>query len=285
MDKIRALLLLFFKLIVRSGVKGSWRVADILAKYFKSLQLVPIEVDGGVLFGDMRIGSARGILASPISVSGEEKVMAQFVRPGDTVFDIVAHFGFYTLLLSKLVGASGIVFAFEPNPELLPCLRRTVEVHDNISLFETALSEKRGEIELFVPEDASMASLSNWTNSIAGKVHSVMCDMKVLDELIDAGEIPLPNFIKCDVEGAELSVFAGAHTIFDSVNAPVVLFELNKKALESFGNKTSDYRRFFESRESATYTLFEVFPGGIRDMQDWDVAYTNVLAVPASRQW
>src|SRR5687768_1994453 len=132
------------RIYCRSGIRGSWRVSDFLSKHFKSLQLVPIETENGQVFADLRIGSARGILTSPRCLSGEAEVMRQFVRPGDVVFDIGAHLGFYTLLLSKLAGEGGKVFAFEPNPELLPSLRRTLEEPKNVQLFEVALSDKEG---------------------------------------------------------------------------------------------------------------------------------------------
>ncbi len=271
------------RLYCRSGFRGSWRVSDFLSKHFSSLHSVPIEVEGGTLYGDLRIGSARGILASPTSRSGEDKIMAHYVRSGDGVLDIGAHLGFYTLLLSKLVGHEGRVFAFEPNPELLPSLRRTLQSRANVELFETALSDEKGEIELFVPEDASMASLSNWTEGIAGDVHSVRCEMKVLDEMYDEGTISLPSFIKCDVEGAELRVFSGAKKILDREDAPVVLFELNRKAAESFGGKITQYFDFFETLEHPKYSFFEVLPTGITDLRSREIDYANIVAIPASR--
>lgn len=270
-------------LYYKSGMRGSWRLSDFLVKHLVSLQRVPIEVDGGILYGDLRIGSARGILASPTSKSGEDKVMYKYVRPGDVVFDIGAHLGFYTLLLSKLAGACGKVFAFEPNPELLASLRMTLSACENVKLFEIALSNESGEIDLFVPEDASMASLADWTDGDSGIVHSVQCKMKVLDEMVGKGEIPIPNFIKCDVEGAELDVFNGARSILDRTDAPIVLFELNRKAGESFARKNNDYLEFFLTLTAANYSFFEVLPEGTRQMQNWNLAYTNVLAVPASR--
>ncbi len=115
----------FLAAYYRSGLRGSYRITDLLAGRLKSLQCVPIETENGVVFGDLRISSARGILAYPQSQSGEHLVMQRFVNKGDVVFDIGAHLGFYTLLLSNLVGPQGKVFAFEPNPELLPSLERS----------------------------------------------------------------------------------------------------------------------------------------------------------------
>src|SRR5688500_12933920 len=136
-----SLLTKFISVYFRSGLRGSTRFTDLVSSRFPSLQSVPIEVDGGTLIADLRIGSARGILADPKCHSGEDLVMRKYVRPGDSVFDIGAHLGFYTLLLAKLAGPEGKVFAFEPNPELLPSLRRTVDPASNITLLETAVSD------------------------------------------------------------------------------------------------------------------------------------------------
>lgn len=186
----------------------------------------------------------------PKSTSGEDKVMRNFVKNGDVVFDIGAHFGFYTLLLSELVGEKGKVFAFEPNSELLPSLKMTINSLANIELFSIALSDKEGAVNLFVPEDASMASLSDWTHGIAGNVHKVACVMKRLDDLIEEGIVSFPQFIKCDVEGAELSIFKGAPKILNRTDAPVILSENNALAAESFNANTADYFDFLESLES-----------------------------------
>ncbi len=267
----------------RSGLRGGYRVSDFLARRMKSLQSVPIQVEGGTLYADLRIGSARGILANPKSLSGEDRVMRRFVRSGDTVFDIGAHLGFYTLLLSALTGSEGRVFAFEPNPELMPSLKRTVHSLRNVRLFEYALSDRDGEIELFIPEDASMASLADWTDGVVGMVHPVKCETKVLNDIFQAGTMPLPSFIKCDVEGAELSVFSGAGKLLDRGDAPVVLFELNRKAAKAFGRDTSEYFEYFESLEYPRYSFFEVLPQGLQKLSTRNLEYTNIVAIPESK--
>ncbi len=266
----------------RTGIRGSYRLTDYLAMYFKSLHCVSIDTQSGTLFADLRISSSRGILTNPNSQSGEQLVMENFVNVGDTVFDIGAHLGFYTLILSRLVGVSGRVCAFEPNPELLPSLRRTVTPLTNVTLFPIALSDKAGEIKLFVPEDASMASLRDWTNGVVGDVHEVVCKMDVLDELVRKKEIPAPVFIKCDVEGAELSVFKGAVGMLNRSDAPVLLFEMNTKAASAFGSTTTAYFDFLEALDQPNYVFFEVTKDGLRDLSSREIEYTNVLAVPAA---
>jgi FkbM family methyltransferase len=62
------------------------------------------------------------------------------------------------------VGSKGKVLAFEPNPQLLPLLRATASGLGNVELIEAALADKTGEATIYVPQDASMASLRDWTN-------------------------------------------------------------------------------------------------------------------------
>ncbi len=268
----------------RSGLRGSWFFSDFLASRITSLQDVEVEVEGGILHADLRIGTARGILANPKSKSGEDHVMRRFVKAGDIVYDIGAHLGFYTLLLSNIVGDNGKVFAFEPNTNLLGGLRKTLAPKSNVLLFECSLADEKGTMDLFVPGDVSMASLSDWTAGTAGEVNKVSCRIEVLDDLLRSNRIASPDFIKCDVEGAELSVFSGARQIFNKADAPIVLFELNKKAAESFGHSTEDYFQFFKSLDTPDYSFFEVFRDKIEPMLNWDIDYMNVLAIPKSRQ-
>lgn len=266
-----------------SGWRGSYRLTDFLSKRIKSLQDVAIETENGMLYADLRISSARGILANPKSVSGEDLAMQKFVKTGDTVFDIGAHFGFYTLLLSKLVGEKGKVFAFEPNPELLPSLRKTLRSLANVELQEIALSDREGKVNLFVPEDASMASLSDWTEGIAGNVHTVACEMRRLDNLVESGKLPVPTFIKCDVEGAELSIFKGGINTLNRADAPVILFEANALAAKSFGANINDYFDFLKSLKNPEYNFFEVTAKGIEKLKAKEIKFENVIAVPKTK--
>lgn len=278
------LLIKFLKIYYKTGWRGSFRLTDILAKRIKSLQCISIETDSGIVYADLRISTSRGLLARPESTSGEDIVMRNLVKRGDTVFDIGAHLGLYTILLSNLVGENGKVFAFEPNSELLPSLMLTVRSLNNVELLSIALSDNKGNIKLFVPEDASMASLNNWTNGIAGNVHQVNCEMRKLDDLVDEGKLPVPDFIKCDVEGAELSVFGGGLKTLNRVDAPILLFEINSAAAKAF-NKTSDsYFEFLKELENPRYTFFEVLSNEIKKLESTSINYANILAVPQIKQ-
>jgi FkbM family methyltransferase len=273
----------FLSLYYRSGIRGSFRLTDFLAERFEPLQSVPIETEGGTLHVDLRIASARGYLADPHCGSGEDAVMRSFVAAGDTVCDIGAHFGFYSLLLSRLVGENGRVFAFEPNGELLPSLRKTIGALTNVSLLPVALSDRSGKANLVVPEDASMASFADWSGGRGGAVHTVACEMATVDGLIAEGELGVPQFVKCDVEGAELSIFKGASKMLDRADAPVILFEVNAAAARSFGAQPADYFEFLKTLNYPRYSFFDVSAEGIKPLESTEIEYTNAVAIPAVR--
>ena len=210
--------------------------------------------------------------------------MRRVVSRGDVVLDIGANLGLHTVLLSKLIGPEGKLFAFEPNPALLPTLRRTVGELTNATLQTWALSDQTGRRAFFVPADDTKASLADWTDeAIDGKAQEGVCEQRRLDDLLGEGAIAVPDFIKCDVEGAELLVFRGGRTVLDRTNAPIVLFEVNAYTAEGFGLAASDAKEFLERLPSPKYHFFEIRDDGalprIVALNPW----CNVLAVPESK--
>src|SRR5271154_7457581 len=93
-------------------------------------------------------------LGSTLSYDGfdlaERAFIQRFVRPGMTILDIGAHHGFYTLLLSKCVGPTGRVLAFEPSPRERHALRLNLRLNraHNVLVHSAALGEAPGECQL-----------------------------------------------------------------------------------------------------------------------------------------
>ena len=215
------------RVFLKSRIRGKTRLTLFIARRFRSLQCVPVRTqEGAVLFLDLRIFSSHALVDGTTWEKGEQEVMRRLVCPGDVVLDVGAHLGIHTLLLSKVVGESGRVFAFEPNPEVVSVLALTLKPLVNAALFPIALSDRAGSATLYVPADASMGSFRReWTEQ---EVREVPCNVRTLDALLAEAVIPRPDFIKCDVEGSELAVFEGAHRILNRVEAPVVLFEVRR---------------------------------------------------------
>lgn len=278
------------RLYLRSGLRGGARVTAFLAKKLPALQAVPVSIEGRVLYVDLRSGDAPDLLtgspwAETPREADEQYLMRQVVRPGDVALDIGANIGLHTVLLSQLVGAGGRVYAFEPNAALLPTLRHTVGGLSNTTLHAVALSEQAAESVLFVPDDHTMASLADWTEGrLPGKAHKVNCQQRRLDEMIASGSVARPDFIKCDVEGAELMVFRGAGDTLNRRDAPLILFEANEHTARGFHLGVSSAMDFLRGLPAPQYSFYELRPGKILSRIDAVTSvHANILAVPRSK--
>ena len=275
--------------ILRSRLRGTTRLTLFLARHLRSLQAIPLQTKtDNTLYADLRLLSTHSMFLNRQWPIYGEKAIRRALKEGDVVFDIGAHNGVFTTLFSHLVGASGKVYAFEPNPEVLLTLRRTVEELDNVVLYPFALSNESRKAKLVIPGDPSMASLSDWFDGAHGHTHTVECELRRLDDLVEADALPLPNFIKCDVEGAELSVFKGAEKCLNRVDAPYMLFEALAGSAHSFGENASGAIDFLLGLEKPRYHCFKLGAGGkLTAVKTLDVPYANLVAVPDSKieQW
>jgi len=124
----------------------------------------------------------------------------------NTVFDVGAHVGYYTLLASALAGPDGRVTAFEPDADNLFFLRAHLELNrrSNVTVIESAVGERSGQA-LFA------AGTGSGTGRLAA-AGEVSVPVTGLDEFIAAGG-GIPDIVKIDVEGAEEMVLRGARQL------------------------------------------------------------------------
>ena len=130
------------------------------------------------------------------------------VAPGSTFFDVGANTGYYTLLTSELVGASGRVVAFEPLPANLAYLKRHLKLNlaGNVSVLPVAVSDREGTTRF--GENPSPA-MGRREAEGAREVPAA-----TLDGLVSSGRIPRPDCLRIDVKGAESEVLAGGQRLF-----------------------------------------------------------------------
>jgi len=163
------------------------------------------------------------------------------VRQGMTVFDIGADIGYYSLLLAKLVGPTGLVFSFEPIPKAKWYLDKNIEMNglDNVRSFDFALFDEPGVACLEAPLTLSKINLSK--KKLSGK--DIQVEMKVFDEWKAKGELNRVDLVKLDVEGAELNVLRGMKATLQN-QKPAILVEVHSQELKSFGFSPSDLIEF-----------------------------------------
>ena len=171
--------------------------------------------------------------------TGTTNVFETLLRENDTVLDIGANMGWYTILSAKLC-SKGVVHAFEPVPFIFNKLNKNCELNkvgDNIVFNNCALGdEKEGSITMYTFKGlyhghSSMSTLNR--NDFV----SVQVPMTTLDNYIATQQISNIDFIKMDTEGAEMKVLDGAHELMSSENPPIWLIELNEETSAAFGYK------------------------------------------------
>lgn len=174
------------------------------------------------------------------------------------ILDIGANCGYYSLHLARHYPSSH-VYAFEPVPVTFENLQRNLDLNhiSNVTAYNIGLSNKAGTLPIyFYKEGSGNSSLHNLSNG--QEVVQVDCEFRTLDSYI--GKIPEQiDFIKCDVEGAELLVLEGGLGMIDK-HKPILLFELLRKWAAKFNYHPNDVLQILEKLK---YRCFAVESGRI----------------------
>jgi FkbM family methyltransferase len=155
------------------------------------------------------------------------------VRRDDVVWDIGANVGLFAFAAAACAGAKGSVIAIEPDTFLVDCLRRSALLRAETSAAVAVVAAAVGsEISL---REFTIASRSRASNAMRGYGQTVMGAPSERQTVVTvnldwlASNLPPPNLIKCDVEGAEAEVFAGQTKILNEIR-PVIICEVSANA-------------------------------------------------------
>ncbi len=152
-------------------------------------------------------------------------VCERLLRPGDTALDIGANLGLVTCQMAALVGPTGRVHAFEPNPAMIDLFRQSLarNGYTNVTLHPMALGDAEQELELTIPPHTQcLATLSRDAEGVKLRV-----PVGTLSGWFAQFKVPHVRLMKIDVEGFEEQVFRGAEDFFAATRPDAVLFELN----------------------------------------------------------
>jgi FkbM family methyltransferase len=162
---------------------------------------------------------ARRVASGHAYREHDVELLSRFVRPGDVCWDIGASSGTYTRALSML-GAR--VYAFEPIPDsfaILAKVSRRAKLKD-VAMRQLAVADFVGAARMAVPTDGFYGGYYLAALDDSG---DVSVQVTTVDQLVSDG-VPEPDFVKCDVEGVELRVLAGARALIGR-RPPVWLLE------------------------------------------------------------
>ena len=154
------------------------------------------------------------------------------IRAGDQVLDIGAAAGYYTLLSAKLVGNTGRVVSFEPDPNNLQFLRSHVEQNrlDQVTILPIALADETGT-----------ARFGGGTGTGTGRLCNdgpTEVAVRRLDDV--AAEMDLwPRHLKIDVEGAEMAVLRGGQRLIEKYR-PTIFLSTHEKIVPGIHRQCCD---------------------------------------------
>lgn len=162
-----------------------------------------------------------GLIRSPF-----KDLMAEILNPGDVAIDIGSGFGYYTALMSEIVGKKGFVYSFEAVPEVFSLMEKTVRMNgmSNVLPSTTLLYSKHSNVLLVRSEENmeySRIILSKPSNDFYK--NSTLVEASTLDQ--ELKNISKVRLIRINTFGSELEVLLGANEIINhSPNISIFMY-------------------------------------------------------------
>jgi FkbM family methyltransferase len=167
------------------------------------------------------------------------RAMREKLRPGQTVLDVGANIGLFTVEAAKAVGITGKVISIEALPSHAATVREAANLNQfkNVEVAEFAVGQADGEAVLSLPANSNFGS---YTLGAVTSSETVTVPVRKIDDIVSGRPI---DFIKMDIEGSELNALIGAEITIRN-NKPPILIELNENALQVCGASSREVKTF-----------------------------------------
>jgi FkbM family methyltransferase len=158
----------------------------------------------------------------------EEDIRKHFnPKKGDTVIDIGAAFGLYTITSSRQVGPNGKVIAIEAHPDSFEMLNRNIKLNGltNVTILNYAVYSRKMKVKIY----SNYTIMSERIREEKVKEKFVEVNADTLDNILQQNGIRQErvNWIKIDVEGAEFEVLKGAHNTLSNSKDIALYIEIH----------------------------------------------------------
>lgn len=170
----------------------------------------------------------------------DSRLVQRYLSPGNTFVDVGANFGYYSLMAASVVGNSGRVIGFEPNPELCDHLRGTIEKNKivNVTVEQAGVSDQAGHADLFLPIEHGNNTATMVPNRGGAPLR---VPVVTLDEYLNRSRILQVDFLKIDVDGFEPRVIRGVQAAIQAKRIKAVFCEFCGEWLRAAGTTPRDY--------------------------------------------
>ena len=170
------------------------------------------------------------------------RLMQRLIEPGWTVWEVGGHIGYFSQLFADLAGPTGRVTVFEPGSNNLPFLRRNVETLTNLTVVEKAVNDHSGEVAFYLEDltgqnNSLRPEYQNFQKNLDGVRGSKGGYQKTIVAGISLDDYQrevqtYPDFVKIDIEGAELSALRGMDRLLRE-QPPIMMVEITEAIAET----------------------------------------------------
>lgn len=246
-------------LLSEEGVRAL-RVTPAGVEFLMGEEAVWIEAAAG----EARVAPLETLNFGGAYEAAESRAMNLLASGARCILDVGANLGIHALRLA-VREPQAVVHAFEPLPQSFECLSRNIArngLGERVRAHGFGLSRENGSFDFHIaPENGTNASLLN----VAGRSDArrvVGLTLRLDDWAGNTGAAP--DYLKVDVEGAELWVFEGGAGTIER-HQPRVFCELLRKWSAPFGYHPNDVLRFFAARG---YGCWAVSEAGVRELAE-----------------
>ena len=235
---------------------GQWRLAHLavqwapLLKTARRPRIVRLR-EGFRLLVDGKSQTGRIAYATGGYEPRTTKIMQALVHPGDTVIDVGANIGYFSIVAARAAGKIGRVLAFEPVPDVRQSLIANLRLNhlEHVSVRSEALSAASGEATFYLgpQQDTGLGSLRALAEGREMRVQQMR-----FDDLWDRQT--RVALVKIDVEGAEHQVLQGMTDCLAG-DRPDILLEVTDEYLRGLGSSAQTLFAFLTSRG---YSMYEI---------------------------
>ena len=213
----------------------------------------------------------------------ELKLISKLIENGDVIFDVGANVGWYSITL-KMLFSNIKVYSFEPIPSTFNILKKNLllnDQHDDLA-FNYGLSDINDSIEFYFDNNFPAAS-SIKNLEYTSDVQPLTCTVRRMDDFIDENNIQKLDFIKCDVEGAELLVMKGGLKSIEKFK-PVIFLEMLRKWTRKFDYHPNDIITLLKSIGYKCFVIDDNDQLMKFEYVDDDTVFTNYFFIHNSKE-
>src|SRR4029077_20038273 len=167
---------------------------------------------------------------------------------GNICWNIGANVGEHVLQMARLVGPTGRVLAFEPNPEAAALLATNIQLNrysDRVSIVEIAIGQYLGTTDFYIA-GANPMGRAQQPNPLLRRTRRITVPVKTIDSVLEDTQ-RLPNCVLVDIEGWEIAALLGALRLLAAEPLPMLIIELHPDAWAWSGHSRHDLEALLKS--------------------------------------